>query len=69
MPVISVKMTHEDGGLNKLQKEKLARELTDAFVRVVGRGAKSLVLLIDEIPTDNYAVGGQTVTNIRLQSK
>ena len=65
MPLINVKMTIEDGGLSTEQKENLARELTNAFVRVVGRGQKTCVVVIDEISTDNYAIGGETITNIR----
>ena len=65
MPYINVKMTQENGGLSKEQKENLARELTEAFVRVVGRGQKTCVVVIDEVSTDNYAIGGETITNIR----
>lgn len=65
MPYINVKMTVEDGGLNTIQKEKLAKSLTDAFVKVVGRGEKTCVVIIDEVSTDNYAIGGETITNIR----
>lgn len=65
MPIIKVTMTHEDGGASKEQKEQLARELTDAFVKVIGRGEKSCVVTIDEVSTDNYAIGGETITNIR----
>ncbi|MBQ9291923.1 MAG: 4-oxalocrotonate tautomerase family protein [Campylobacter sp.] len=65
MPLINVKMTIEDGGLSTEQKQDLAKELTNAFVRVVGRGQKTCVVVIDEISTDNYAIGGETITNIR----
>lgn len=65
MQYINVKMTQENGGLSKEQKENLARELTEAFVRVVGRGQKTCVVVIDEVSTDNYAIGGETIINIR----
>ena len=69
MPIINVKMTHEDGGASKEQKELLALKLTNAFVDVFGRGEKSCVVTIDEISTDNYAIGGETITNIRQKDK
>lgn len=69
MPIINVKMTHEDGGATKEQKEKLASKLTDAFVEVFGRGEKTCVVTIDEVSTDNYAIGGKTITNIRAEQK
>ena len=69
MPVINVKMTHEDGGATKEQKEQLAKELTEAFVKIFKRGEKSTVVVIDEVNTDSYAIGGKTVTNIRKEQK
>ncbi len=68
MPIINVKMTHEDGGATREQKEELAQKLTDAFVEVFGRGEKTCVVTIDEISTDNYAIGGKTITNIRKEN-
>lgn len=67
MPIINVKMTCEDGGATKEQKEELAKELTNAFVKVIGRGEKTCVVTIDEVNTDNYAIGGKTITNIRKE--
>ncbi|MCP4971059.1 MAG: 2-hydroxymuconate tautomerase family protein [Arcobacter sp.] len=65
MPIINVKMTHEDGGATKEQKELLSRKLTDAFFEVFGRGKKTCIVLIDEVDCDNYSIGGETITNIR----
>jgi 4-oxalocrotonate tautomerase len=61
-------MTHEDGGATKEQKELLAKKLTDIFVEVFNRGEKTCVVTINEIPMDNYAIGGDTITNIRSKS-
>ena len=65
MPFINVKMTQEDGGATKEQKEKLAKGITELFADIFGRGASSAVVLIEEVSTDNYAIGGRTVSNIR----
>ncbi|XOB63318.1 tautomerase family protein [Campylobacterota bacterium DY0563] len=65
MPIINVKMTHEDGGATKEQKELLAKELTQAFVKIFNRGEKTCVVTIDEVSMDNYAIGGKTITQIR----
>ena len=58
-------MTEEEGGATKEQKEQLVKKLTDSFVEVFGRGEKTCVVTINEINTDNYAIGGETITNIR----
>lgn len=65
MPIINVKMTHEDGGATKEQKELLAKELTQVFVKIFNRGEKTCVVTIDEVSMDNYAIGGKTISQIR----
>ncbi|RXJ87127.1 2-hydroxymuconate tautomerase family protein [Arcobacter sp. CECT 8985] len=65
MPVINVKMTHEDGGATKEQKEEFAKKVADDFEKVFKRSSKSAVVIIEEINTDNYSIGGETITNIR----
>ena len=70
MPLINVKMTHEDGGASKEQKEALSKGITELFASIFnGRGASSAVVIIEEVNTDNYAIGGKTVSNIREESK
>ena len=70
MPVINIKMTHEDGGATVEQKEQLAKGITELFAKTFnGRGANSAVVIIEEVNTDNYAIGGKTITHIRKESK
>lgn len=70
MPVINVKMTHEDGSATKEQKEALVKGITELFANTFnGRGASSAVVIIEELNTDNYGIGGKTVTQIRSESK
>lgn len=70
MPLINVKMTHEDGGASKEQKEALCQGITELFASIFdGRGAKSAVVIIEEINMDNYAIGGKTVSQIREEAK
>ena len=65
MPYINVKITKERVGLSREQKAKLVKNLTDALVAVLGRGEKTTVVTIDEISTDDYAIGGRLVSEIR----
>lgn len=65
MPIISVKMTHENGGATKEQKEMLSKKLTQSFQEVFNRKINNAVVIIEEVSTDNYAIGGETVSNIR----
>lgn len=65
MPVISVSMTKENGGLNKAQKQKLISGLTSAFVDVVGRGDKTCVVVINEVECQNYGIDGVSIEELR----
>jgi len=65
MPIINITMTKEDGGATQKQKQELIKEITDAFVKVIGRGEKTCVVTINEVETDNYGIGGESITEIR----
>ena len=68
MPFINIKMTKEDGGATTQQKEELIKGMTEVFDKVIGRGGKTAVVLIEEVSTDNYGMGGQTITQIRANA-
>lgn len=69
MPYINIKMTKEDGGATLKQKEDLIKGVTDVFDKVMGRGAKTALVIIDEISCDNYAIGGKNISTIREEAK
>lgn len=56
MPLIRVEMFP---GRTAEQKEALAAELTEAFVRTCGGNREGVWVIIDEVPRDHWAVGGQ----------
>lgn len=70
MPVINIRMTTEDGGATKEQKERLSKGITELFAQIFnGRGASTAVIIIEEVSTDNYSIGGKTITQIRQEKK
>ena len=70
MHVINITMTHEDGGATLQPKEQLAKGITELFAKTFnGRGASSAVVIIEEVNTDNYSIGGKTITQIRAENK
>ena len=70
MPVINIKMTKENGGATKEQKEKLSKGITELFAQTFnGRGASTAVVIIEEVSTDNYSIGGKTISQIREEAK
>lgn len=67
MPVINVKMTHEDGGATVEQKEDLVKGINELFSKIFNRSSSNAIVLIEEISTDNYFIGGKSVTKIRKE--
>ncbi|QKF73607.1 4-oxalocrotonate tautomerase family enzyme [Aliarcobacter faecis] len=69
MPVINIKMTKEDGGATVEQKEELAKGITELFSKIFNRSSSNAVVLVEEFSTDNYYIGGKSVTKIRKEQK
>ena len=66
MPYINIKITDEQ--VTAEQKEKLIQGATQLLVDVLGKDPKTTVVVIDEVNTDNWGVGGRVVTKIRAES-
>lgn len=62
MPYINIKVTREQEPITAEQKAALIKGVTDLLVNVINRGPKTTVVVIEEIDTDNYGVGGETIT-------
>ena len=60
MPYVNIKITRE--GATPAQKADLIRGATELLQRVLGKNPASTVVVIDEVDTDNWGIGGETVT-------
>lgn len=67
MPYINIKVTRE--GVTKEQKEKLITGATDLMVNVLNKNPATTFVVIDEVDTDNWGVGGEMVTVLRARQK
>jgi len=67
MPFVNIKVTNE--GVTPDQKAELIKGATDLLVNVLGKNPKTTVVVIDEVETDNWGIGGETVTMLRNQDK
>lgn len=63
MPYVNVKITKE--GATTEQKATLIKGITELLVDVLGKNPATTVVVIEEVDTDNWGIGGQTVTKIR----
>jgi len=66
MPYVNIKITKE--GATKEQKEALIEGATELLVRVLGKNPATTVVVIDEVDTDNWGIGGKQVTELRKKS-
>ena len=63
MPYVNIKITKE--GATPDQKARLIKGVTQLLVDVLGKNPKTTVVVIDEVETDNWGIGGETVTVLR----
>ncbi len=60
MPYVNIKITKE--GATAEQKAKLIKGATQLLVDVLGKNPATTVVVIDEVETDNWGVGGESIT-------
>lgn len=63
MPYVNIKITRE--GATAEQKEALIAGATQLLVDILGKNPATTVVVIDEVDTDNWGIGGKTVTELR----
>ena len=67
MPYVNIKITRE--GATAEQKATLIREVTNLLATVLHKNPATTVVVIDEVDTDNWGVGGESVTVRRKAGK
>lgn len=67
MPYVNIKITKEQ--VTPEKKAELIRGVTQLLVDVMGKNPNTTVVVIDEVDTDNWGIGGETVTVRRQREK
>ncbi|KMJ52614.1 tautomerase [Vogesella sp. EB] len=60
MPYVNIKITRE--GATPEQKAELIAGVTGLLRDVLGKNPATTVVVIDEVDTDNWGIGGESVT-------
>jgi 4-oxalocrotonate tautomerase len=60
LPYVNIKITRE--GATSEQKARLIEGATQLLVDVLGKNPATTVVVIDEVDTDNWGVGGESIT-------
>ena len=63
MPLINIKITKD--GVSPEKKEALIQGATQLMVDVLGKNPATTFVIIDEVETDNWGIGGESVTQRR----
>lgn len=66
MPYVNIKVTDE--GVTRDQKEKLIAGTTQLLKDVLNKNPASTFVVIDEVSTDNWGIGGELVTDLRARA-
>ena len=65
MPYVNIKITDEQ--VTREQKAELIAGVTQLLVDVLNKNPATTVVVIDEVNTDNWGIGGEVVTTLREQ--
>lgn len=65
MPYINIQITRE--GVTAAQKAELIARATAMMVEVLNKDPATTFVIIDEVDTDNWGVGGKQVTTLRQE--
>jgi len=63
MPYVNIKITKE--GASSDQKAELIAGVTELLQKVLNKNPATTVVVIDEVDTDNWGIGGEQVTRRR----
>lgn len=67
MPFVNIKITRE--GATAEQKARLIQGATQLLVDVLGKNPKTTFVVIEEVDTGSWGIGGETVTALRARAK
>mgnify|MGYP001766341130 CR=1 FL=1 len=67
MPFVNVKITKD--GVSPEKKAEVIKGVTQLLVDVLGKNPQTVMVLIEEVETDNWGVAGESVTVRRKKAQ
>jgi 4-oxalocrotonate tautomerase len=67
MPYVNIRITNEK--VTTAKKAALIKGVTDLLQELLEKNPATTVVVIDEIDTDNWGIGGETVTERRKRGQ
>jgi 4-oxalocrotonate tautomerase len=69
MPYVNIRVAAREIPITREQKQALAQGITDVIERVLAKRRESITIVLDELPADNWAEGGELVSDLRQTRK
>ena len=60
MPYVNIRITKEN--VTPAQKAQVIKGATQLLVDVLGKNPNTTIVVIDEVDTDNWGIGGESIT-------
>lgn len=67
MPYVNIKITKE--GATTEQKKQLVQGVTKMLEEILGKNPQTTCVVIEEVDTDNWGLGGETISERRKREK
>ena len=67
MPYVNIKITKEDA--TPEQKAQLIHGVTKMLHDILGKNPQTTCVVIEEVDTDNWGIGGETITVRRKRER
>jgi 4-oxalocrotonate tautomerase len=67
MPYVNIKITRE--GATADQKKQLIAGVTTLLKDILGKNPQTTCVVIEEVDTDNWGLGGESITERRKREK
>jgi 4-oxalocrotonate tautomerase len=67
MPYVNIKITKE--GATSAQKAHLIQGVTKMLQDILGKNPQATVVVIEEVETDNWGIGGESITERRKRER
>ncbi len=67
MPYVNIKITRE--GATAEQKAQLIQGVTRMLQEILGKNPQTTCVVIEEVDTDNWGIGGESITVRRKREK
>ena len=67
MPYVNIRVTKT--GVTREQKAAIIKGVTDVLVKTLGKDPERTFVVIDEVDTENWGIGGESIADRRAKRK